>query len=600
MPIGSLGGQTPAAIKIHPVNRAAALVLAVGLVLTAVLAILPALHKPFTLDETEIAYRAHYIVQKGPKTFLDGSHYIAHPPLYEYTVAGLFRLFGETEFPPRAFGLLLFILSGFFFKGTLTELLRNEDPVLRRAAVYSGVLLYAVNPLLIQHALVLDADTSGTALFTMIFAYCFTRMEAREGERQWPLRVGQALAIALAFLSKEITPIFIFGGVFVYRITGRQWRKLLSDVLTVFVPGVLLAWGIWWIYCLATGTDVMAFLKYTLFKKTSRALDPGLLRRVFLNLDRIFRWPLYWMSAPFFILLAVTILRRIVLFVMTRKTRPEDALWMIAAVVWVPYLLFKGSIDMMKYQHPIYPLFMASIIVGCVGVFRSRAEDLDAALRDAWWVMPAVAAGAAVVVWHYSGIGDYILWQWDHPEAPRYLHFLNLYYRPLAAAFGVGIVLCVLGRLKVVEAILAVSLLFCAPVNAALNMNQTAEYTTAESWMNYGEKGMKEAVEYLSQIIRPGSTVSIRDDLRYYLDIRKDLQDLKYQGLRYLLVSRDLPLLEKYLAAGVLEVVVIDRVSLLGLNEKNSSQGFALFGRYYYLDREIGSFKIYRPKRQMR
>jgi hypothetical protein len=214
--------------------------------------------------------------------------------------------------------------------------------------------------------------------------------------------------------------------------------------------------------------------------------------------------------------------------------------------------------------------------------------------------MPAVAAGAVVVVWHYSGIGDYILWQWDHPEAPRYLHFLNLYYRPLAAAFGAGIVLCVLGRLKWVEAILAVSLLFCAPVNAALNMNQTAEYTTAESWMNYGEKGMKETVEYISQVVRPGSMVAIRDDILYYLNTRKNIKGLKHQRLREVVTAKDLGLLEQFMASGVMEIVVMDRVSLLGLNEKNSAQGFALFGRYYYLDREIGSFKIYRPKRQMR
>lgn len=594
--------QVPSAaphFKMHPANRAAAAVLAAGLLITGILAVLPALSKPFTLDETEIAYRAHYIIEKGAKTFLDGSHYIAHPPLYEYTVAGIFKLFGETEFPPRAFGLLIFVIAGFFFKGTLNELLRNEDPVLRRAAVYVGVLLYAVNPLLLQHSLVLDADTTGTALFTMMFAYFFTRMEMRGGERQWLVRLAQALAIALAFLSKEITPIFIFGGILIYRTFGRQWKKLLEDIVAVFIPGVLLAWGIWWIYCLCTGIDVLVFLKYTLMKKTSRALDPEFLRRVFNGLERIFRWPLYWMSAPFFILLLVTGLRRVVLFFQTRRTGPEDALWAIALVVWVPYLLFKGSIDMMKYQHPIYPLFMASILCGCVAVFRSRAEDLAAALRDAWWIVPALTAAAALVLWTYVRAGDYILFQWDHPDAPRYKNFLNMYYRPLAAAFGAAIILWVLGRLKLVEGIIAASLLFCLPVNAALNLNQTGEYTTSESWMNYGESGLTDTVEYLAQIARPGSSVAIRDDIRYYLDIRHGMKDLKPRRLRDILTVRDLPLLNNFLMSGALEIAVMDRVSLLGLTEKNSAHGFALFNKHYYLDRQFGSFKIYRPKRRV-
>lgn len=582
--------------KIHPVNRAAAVLLAAGLVMTGVLAAIPALTKPFTLDETEISTRAHFILQKGPTTFLDGSHYIAHPPLYEYTVAGVFRLFGESEIPARAFGLLLFILAGVLFKWTLAELLRNEDPLLQRVASYVGVLLYAVNPLLIQHSMELDADTTGTAFFTMAFVYFFVRMEMRDGARQWPMRLGQAAAIAFAFLSKEITPILIFAGVFAYRVAGWQWKKLFQDIVAVFLPGTLAAWGVWWIYCVCTGTDVMVFLKYTLIKKTPRALDAEFLRRVWANIGRIVRWPVYWMSAPFFAALLVALCRRLVEYLLVRKTRPEDALWMMALVVWIPYLLVKGSIDMMKYQHPIYPLFIAAILCGCVAVFRSRAEDLAAALRDAWWIVPALIAAALAVVWYYARIGDYILLQWDQPYEPRYKQFLNLYYRPLAAAAGAAVILWVTGRLKLIEGILALSLFFCLPVNAALNLNQTGEYTTAESWMNYGESGHLETVDYLAAIARPGTAVAMRHDLQYYLEKRRSIKGLKFIQLREVLIVRNAQVLEQFLASGALDIAVVDRLSLLGLNPKNSGTGFTLFNKYYYLDRTIGNFKVYRPK----
>jgi hypothetical protein len=282
------------------------------------------------------------------------------------------------------------------------------------------------------------------------------------------MRVAQAAAIALAFLSKEITPLFIFSGVLTYRVIGRQWKKLLEDIVAVFLPGMLLAWGVWWIYCLGTGTDVMAFLKYTLLKKGPRALNAHFLARVMANIERISRWPLYWMSAPFFALLAMTLFRRIVIFCQTRKTRPEDMLWIVATVVWVPYLLVKGSIDMMKYQHPVYPLFLAAIVCGCVAAFRSRADDVAAALRDAWWMVPLIAAGVAALGWYYFHIGDYILLLWDNVKLPRYQHFLNLYYRPMAAGLAAVVVLWVLGKLKLQEGILAAGLLFCLPVNAAL------------------------------------------------------------------------------------------------------------------------------------
>lgn len=585
-------------LKIHPANRLAAILLAAGLVMTGVLAVIPALTKPFTLDETEISTRAHFILEKGPKTFLDGSHYIAHPPLYEYTIAAVFRIFGESEIPARAFGLLLFVLGGVLFKWTLDELLRSEDPLLRRIASYAGILLYAVNPLLLQHSMELDADTTGTAFFTLMFVYCFVRMEMRDGVRQWPMRLGQALAIMFVFLSKEITPLLIFGGVFVYRVAGWQWKKLLQDIVAVFLPATVAAWGVWWIYCAFTGTDVMTFLKYTLLKKTPRALNAEFLGRVFVNMDRILRWPVYWMSVPFFALLAVTGVRRIVEFVQTRKTRPEDMLWMVAFAVWIPYLLVKGSIDMMKYQHPIYPLFIAAILCTFVAVFRSRAEDIAAALRDAWWIVPSLAAVTAVVLWYYFRIGDYLLFQWDHPNTARYKIFLNAYYRPLAAAAGVAVILWVTGRLKFLEGLLAMSLLFCLPVNAALNLNQTGEYTTAESWSNYGESGHLETVKYIAAIARPGTAVAIRHDLQYYLEKREKVTGLKYMALRDILITRDLAILDRFLASGALDIVAMDRLSLLGLNEKNSGSGFALLNRHYYLDRTIGNFKIYRPKKR--
>jgi 4-amino-4-deoxy-L-arabinose transferase-like glycosyltransferase len=584
--------------QIHPVNRAAAAILAAGLLITSILAILPALGKPFTLDETEIALRAHFILEKGPKTFLDGTHYIAHPLLYEYTMAGVFKLFGESEVPARSFGLIIFILTGLLFLLTVRELLRSEDPLLRRAAVFIGMLFYFVNPLLLQHGLELDADTMGTSLFVMAFAYFYIRMEMRDGVRQWPMRVAQALAIAFAFLCKEITPIFIFSGVLIYRTAGRQWKKLLEDTAAVFIGGTLLAWLAWWTYCAFTGTDVMAFLKYTLLKKTSRALNPEFLKRVFAGLEHIIRWPLYWMSAPFFVLLTLTFFRRIIQFFQTGRTRPEDALFVIAWVVWVPYLLVKGSIDMMKYQHPIYPLFMAAILCGCVAAIRPRAEDLAAALRDAWWILPLIAAVILGLTFYYANIGDYLKFMWDQPYNPRFKNFLNLYYRPLAVGAGAAVVLWVLGRLKLIEGIVAASLLFVFPVNAALNLNQTAEYTTAESWMNYGESGLKDTVEYLALIVRPGSTVAVRDDILYYLEMRKNIKGLKAPRLRDLLISRNLPELNQYFASGILEVVVVDRISLLGLTPQNSAPGTTLFSARYYLDRQIGDFKVYRPRKR--
>ena len=125
---------------------------------------------------------------------------------------------------------------------------------MRRTAFGVAFCLYVVNPLLIQHSMLIDADTTGTAVFMALFAYLFIRFENRPTRSFVAERCLLAGVLTFAFLSKEITPFFIFVGLVFYRIFNREWMKLLKECFLIFLSSVLVAWLVWWIFCLFAHT----------------------------------------------------------------------------------------------------------------------------------------------------------------------------------------------------------------------------------------------------------------------------------------------------------------------------------------------------------
>ncbi|MBF0254364.1 MAG: glycosyltransferase family 39 protein, partial [Candidatus Omnitrophica bacterium] len=124
---------------------------AAAVAVVSVLAITAAIGKPLTLDETDITIRAHYILIKGAQTFLDGTHYIAHPPMIEYVVALIFRLFGEHDYLLRIFGLFISAAVAILVALLVRQILADAPRAARRAAIGVALLLYMSNPLLLQH-----------------------------------------------------------------------------------------------------------------------------------------------------------------------------------------------------------------------------------------------------------------------------------------------------------------------------------------------------------------------------------------------------------------------------------------------------------------
>jgi len=577
-------------------NKIALIILLIGTMVTSIIAFSSSINKPFTLDETDITIRAHYINIKGAETFLDGTQYIAHPPMYEYIVALLFKTIGEREVVLRGFGVLLYLMIGWAMVMTLGVLLKTHTLWVRQISILAAILLYVGDPLLIQHAMIIDGDTTGTAISMALFVWGFVAFERSQGVRFVLSRIALGLVIALMFWSKEITPFLVAGGVVGYRLINREWKRLGLELLLTFVGGACLGWAIWSIYCWATGVDLMAFVEYTLIKKTRRAFNLDYLGRVANRFDMIMRWPTYWASVPFYLLLVTSILWRISCFIRTRSLNAVDVCWVMGWCVWFPYLWVKPSMDMMKYQYPIYPAFLILMIYFVASLITERQEQIQTFLKSNRWFLPSCVMFILGMTFYYYKLGDYIYILWDKSYMERWRNFLNGYYRPLFAGLIVCLVPWIFRKYKLKESIAILSIIMMIPIHLGLSWNQTASYTTGVSWMNYGESGHRETAQYIVNHMTPNSVVMMRKDIQYYVEDYYGVRIPKQLEYRQLFLTRQLKGLEILFRARKPDIVVIDPIAMLGLKPELIGPAMNLFVRYFYLDKQFGTFKIYRPR----
>lgn len=555
--------------------------------------------KPFTLDETDIALRAHLINREGafPKGFVTGAaEALTHPPLYDFTVSVLFRWFGEREQPVRLFGIVCYLIVGLFSSLTLMRLVKPGNGTLWALGGLWAILL--LNPLMIQHAMLADADTTGTALCAALLVYGWIRTDHL---RSWPYvvtRLPLAAVTAAMFLFKEGTPVLLFSGLAAYRLLNREFKKLLADLVLTLGAGALLAWGIWSAYAHALGMDPARIyqsqsnLRYSLISRFA------FLGKVFKALPTICRWPVFWNSAPLVAGLGLAMILRVGRFFRIKKLEPVDLLWLTGMAVWIPFLLIKPSIDMMKYQYPVYPLLFVAGIAGVMESVRSSGAEraaLSVKAQAALWMAGTLLATALFI--YYFRLGDYILYLFQPRGRPAWVGFIQAYFAPLAilSAVGLGVGLW---RKRAIPWLLAGAFAVSLPIQAALDLRQTADYTTAESWMNYGENGLVQTAEYLSSRIRPSTLTCLRKDVRYHLEALQGLplsKNLDPRDLFRTPASR-LADLEDFLTRAPIDYVVTDPVSLLRLPEDRVNDVSSVLAGHFELDRAIGNFRIYRRK----
>lgn len=482
-----------------------------------------ALRQPFRLDEVNEATIGLKLSQSGPEALLPGNKDkldITHPLLYSFTQAGIQKIFGRDELPLRLYGVLLYLVCGGLVFAIASVLLPGPEDGARKFSLALTMLLYLLNPLLIQHSVVVNTDNSVLAAVLLLFFCAYLFFEAKGSKTSG---AGRRLILTVLFATclwaKELTPYFLLAGILLFRILAKDWRRFFSDLFWIGILGSFLFWSSWGMYCFFTGTPLLSFVRFTLIDKggdLAASIGPTLeYCRVLLSVG--FRWPLYWVSFPFFASLLLLILDRGGVIFKKRPLGLIDLVFICALALWFPFQFYRPGIDMMKYQYPAYPFFIVSI--GWLFLKAFRGSGLGALVWPTGmfrFFSPGIVLFGLLVL-AYFGIGDYLPYLFD----PRYLDdnpfFLMKYYGPillicLAAFFGSQ------KRYRWNHSVLAL-ILCILPVNMALDMNQSkVKYATFEVWGGtYAESGFIETAEFLARQMPKGARISVRYDVADYI-----------------------------------------------------------------------------------
>jgi len=558
------------------------------IVIISLLSFLNSVNKPFTLDEVEEARMAEKINTMGPKTYLPGPNGggedLSHPLLYSYTNAIFYRLFGSSEPALRGYGMFFYILSLLILFILMKETWPNSPKVIQTAVVIGGSL-YLINPLLIQHSMLLNADNNISAFAIMLYLFLFFRYEKLEGADFIRSRMILGFVVAFNFMCKEITPCFMLAGVMLYRVVNRQFRKAVIDLLLNILLGLILFWAVWYIYCKLTGTDILAFIKFTFMRKSKRAVDLGFLMNQLRLFFVIWKWPWYWASAPFFILVFISAGDRIKTFIRQRHLDRIDFLWISAIAMFTPFIFIKPSIDMMKYQYPTYPAFIFLITWFLVEkVLFPKSKSMLSGKKGNILIPVAALFIFVCSIWYYL-LGDYILLIWSAIERSLIVN----YYGPILITVIAFIVIFRRSQLLKVISIALLVLVF--PINAGLNLNQMKDYTTAECWLNYGESGLIETAKHIRDNLIPKYHVYARKDIQYYLNYRYDMNAITSHPI-YIFRKRT-EVADRIFRDNPIQYFVFDRVTFSYAPNKEITR---LLNKYFFVEKKIGSFVIMRHK----
>jgi hypothetical protein len=542
--------------------------------------------KPFTLDEVIMIRTSTKITTMGPGAYLlgivDGAELLPHPPLYDYINAFIIRYLGSSEYILRSHGILFYICTLIVLLMLIKHVF-SYDKEKVKIGLFIAASIYIINPLIIQYSILIDGDSAITMFLITLFVYLFIRYEQLEGSKFVCSRYILALVLCTCLMIKELTPFLIAGSIVIFRLIQKNSRKLIADLLITIMGGFLLFWLIWSVYCHFTGTNILAFLEHTIFAK-SGAMTPAFIARqlnpmVFL---RSIRFIFYWPTAALSFLILASFFGFFLRFVKSRTLTKEGIVFILSAVIFVAYHFGKASVEMVKYQYTIYPLFIFAVAWFFVNIvnFNYKLED-----RNVFKMLLFGFICVFLLSVYYYKLGDYILLMFSLPKV-----FYVQYFAPILVS---AIAWFVLFKRRAGYSCLPLSLLFCIyPISIGLNLNQTAPYTTSSSWMNYGERGFKQTVDFLKENIRPGTTLIARGDICYYLKYfhGKDLHVLSI-GHVYAdtYKERDYAKLVEIFSDDNVGYLVFDNI---WFRARYSDNFLAAINHFFVIEKEIGNFVI--------
>lgn len=244
----------------------------------------------------------------------------------------------------------------------------------------------------------------------------------------------------------------------------------------------------------------------------------------------------------------------------------------------------------MKYQAPLYPL--VDIVI---------ARFLyDILIRDKRVnIIEAVVIGTGVIitfVYYLCHFPDMVLWLQRGKEAvseffmDNYNLFLKMYFLPFVCL--PPLFRAVFEKKTFYFCLVAGLFLLTVDTQIVQNIRQTAAYTTANSWYNYGEKGQAQATRYLREKLSPNSAFISRKDIGYYLRLSPEgvlTRTYIYNSIFRSPRQEAQAKMEELMKANDIEYIQLDPYC-------DIANGFEVIKPYYYLDQQFDDFLIFKKR----
>lgn len=491
-----------------------------------------------------------------------------HPPLYLFLLGATVRLFGDSEPAARSVGVVCLLIAAAFAFDLARRVVmsRSGSPERGLVAGVLAVALYAVNPLAIQAATVLDIDNTVLMVLMLAVVWLAIRLPGAWGHR--PI-VGMGFLFALSIWAKTTTPLALAVSlVFTRFFQPVGWRGALQAILMIGL-GIAAFTATWLGISAAAGLPI----GYTLDVIRNEAIESSVSSRHRLVSMQAFLFgvapALLWIG-PFFCLLFVAAgLPRLWSLVRGKGLQAGDVLVVLGAAIYLAYI-FKLAGAFPKYHAAMLPLWAAA-----AGALVASTAGRPTLLQYG----VALAGGAVVVRWFWRRVPEHwnIVWE----ESLN----VELILVPLVFGLGIAVAWAAVGRRNLLGALPVA--LFVLTFGWSVTLDHVQRDRPGSTTYYYGRYGQREAAAELDALLQPGEVYVASKDVAWYARNRDYVDQESWQHVVWDVNGGSYD--DTYLGIPI-------RVIVLEIGEETlrwAYDGLLLRQRGYTLLGEYGNYGIY-------
>ena len=437
-----------------------------------------------------------------------------HPHLYDILLAVFFKFLGRGAVSARLVGILCFLATLALTYYLVKEIFKDREN--NRLIGALACLLFAINPLAIQGAILLDIENTILTTLLTLFIFCFVRFYKSSTAKRLIL-LGAVFGITL--WAKLTTPlVFILIIPAFYALEG-QFKRGILYTFVISVIGLGLFSSSWWLYCRIYNIPFLMPFRTTIGEFLGLQSVGGLSDVLTYWAKRSMDVTL-WIS-PFLLLLGIVAVgRRIKRLWLEKKASFVDLLVMYVLLIFVVYI-FTGGTRFGIPRHHFAMLPILSIIVVAL-IFELVPDIKKKQLLFFGGIM------LLLIGYNIAFVGDLIynsripfkealIENSSVKPALMGLAFrFLLYLLPLIAIFPIAKLST--NRNNYLRTTILYMLTMIIAASLSLDILQArAEYQTLYC---YGEKGVMEVVNFLDKKVPPDKTIVAPHGITYNYNLR--------------------------------------------------------------------------------